>query len=133
METRPAGENYVIFGQTGSYGASFDLTSLDGSNGFRVDGIDRSDDRTSVRPQGDINGDGFGDLIIGSYGGDPFSRYSAGESYVLFGQSSGFGASLSALDLMEPMVSRLTGSTRTTKAVSKFLGVVMLTATVSTI
>ncbi len=44
---------------------------------------------------GDVNGDGFDDLIIGAYLGDAGGNAS-GETYVVFGKSGGFG---SALDL----------------------------------
>ena len=77
------------------------LAALDGANGFRLDGIDAFDNSgRSVAGTGDVNGDGIDDLIIGAYRADPGGRYSAGESYVVFGSSAGFAASLdlSALD-----------------------------------
>jgi hypothetical protein len=33
------GESYVVFGGAAGFGASFDLATLDGTNGFRLDGI----------------------------------------------------------------------------------------------
>ena len=52
--------------------ASFDLSTLDGTNGFVINGINR-DDRSgwSVSGAGDINGDGIDDLIIGAPRADP--------------------------------------------------------------
>ena len=39
---------------------------------------------------GDVNGDGFDDVIVGApYGDDGGSR--AGEAYVIFGKAEGFG------------------------------------------
>ena len=35
-----AGESYVVFGSAAGFAASLDLAALDGSNGFRLDGID---------------------------------------------------------------------------------------------
>ena len=82
--------------------ASLDLAALDGSNGFRLDGIDAltTTAAISVAGAGDVNGDGIDDLIIGAPGADPGGRYGAGESYVVFGTAAGFGASLdlAALD-----------------------------------
>ena len=37
---RRAGETYVVFGSGGGFAASLDLATLDGNNGFRLDGID---------------------------------------------------------------------------------------------
>ncbi|MDZ8106820.1 MAG: Ig-like domain-containing protein [Nostoc sp. DedQUE12a] len=96
-----AGESYLVFGSSNGFEASLNLSSLDGSNGFVIKGIDELDrSGKSVSTAGDINGDGFDDVIIGAFAADPNSIYSAGESYVLFGSSSGFGASfeLSSLD-----------------------------------
>ena len=41
----------------------------------------------SVSSAGDVNGDGFDDLIIGAYGADSKGNYT-GASYVVFGRSS---------------------------------------------
>ncbi|MEH1948846.1 MAG: tandem-95 repeat protein, partial [Nostoc sp.] len=94
-----AGESYVIFGSNSGFGASFNLLSLNGSKGFAITGIDSFDLGNSVSSAGDINGDGFDDLIIGAPGADPNGRYNAGESYVVFGSNSGFGASFNLSSL----------------------------------
>ena len=98
-----AGESYVVFGQDTvngpGFGANLDLSTLNGSNGFTLNGIDASDQSGySVSGAGDINGDGIDDLIIGAYLADPNGDNEAGESYVVFGQDTvngpGFGANL---------------------------------------
>ncbi|NES23584.1 MAG: hypothetical protein F6K41_32865, partial [Symploca sp. SIO3E6] len=96
-----AGQSYVVFGSSNGFSASFDLSSLDGTNGFILNGIAASDfSGRSVSSAGDINGDGIDDLIIGALGADPNGNSGAGQSYVVFGSSNGFSASLdlSSLD-----------------------------------
>jgi len=95
------GESYVVFGNDSGFSASLDLSTLDGTNGFVLDGIDDGDySGRSVSSAGDINGDGIDDLIIGAAGADPNGNYDAGESYVVFGKDSAFSAifDLSTLD-----------------------------------
>ena len=95
-----SGSSYVVFGRSTGFAASINLSSLDGSTGFRLDGVAEYDlSGRSVAAAGDINGDGRDDLIIGGYGADPNGDYS-GSSYVVFGRSTGFAASinLSSLD-----------------------------------
>ena len=95
-----SGSSYVVFGRSTGFAASINLSSLDGSNGFRLDGVVASDfSGNSVAAAGDINGDGRGDLVIGANGADP-NGANSGSSYVVFGRSTGFAASinLSSLD-----------------------------------
>src|SRR4028119_532868 len=90
-----AGQSYVVFGSNSSFGASFNLSALNGSNGFAINGIAAGDGSGwSVSSAGDVNGDGFDDLIIGANRADPNGIPFAGQSYVVFGSNSGFGAGL---------------------------------------
>lgn len=65
------------------------LASLDGSNGFKLSGVanlDRSG--ISVSAAGDVNGDGFDDLIVGA--DNAFENgLRRGASYVVFGFATG--------------------------------------------
>ena len=71
------------------------LADLDGSNGFVINGIDAADQSgISVSAAGDVNGDGIDDFIIGANLADPNGNSNTGESYVVFGSDTGFGASL---------------------------------------
>ena len=83
-----AGATYVVFGDK-KFSSSFDLSSLDGENGFRIDGIDEFDrSGKAVSNAGDINGDNIDDIIIGAYLADSGGHTNAGQSYVVFGANS---------------------------------------------
>jgi Ca2+-binding RTX toxin-like protein len=76
----------VVFGGStvGSSG-NFDLTSFDGSNGLVLTGNAENDYAgTSVSIVGDVNGDGFDDLLVGASGADPGTS-DEGASYLVFG------------------------------------------------
>lgn len=82
-----AGKTFVVFGgvDLGPSGV-FELSSLNGSNGFIING-ETADDRSSysISNAGDVNGDGIADLLIGAYRADPSGRSKAGKTYVVFG------------------------------------------------
>jgi len=95
-----AGTSYVLFGTQSEFPSSFDLDNLDGSNGFAIAGINAADDLgNSVSGAGDINGDGFDDLIIGADGVGANGIINIGSSYVLFGSNAGFDATFDLNDL----------------------------------
>ncbi|GLQ23912.1 hypothetical protein GCM10007853_17860 [Algimonas ampicilliniresistens] len=94
-----AGEAYVVFGGAGGFGTAdgsgrqvIDLTSLTVSQGFIIQGdVNLDNAGASVSSAGDVNGDGFDDLVVGAPGGDDGGE-NAGEAYVVFGGAGGFGA-----------------------------------------
>jgi Ca2+-binding RTX toxin-like protein len=95
-----SGASYVVFGKAAGFGATLELSGLDGTNGFQISGEAASDfSGRSAASAGDVNGDGFADLIVGAFGADP-NGASSGSSYVVFGTDAAFGATLelSALD-----------------------------------
>ena len=84
-----AGESYVIFGKA-SLPTTIDLNTL-GMAGITIFGADTGDKSGySLSSAGDVNGDGFDDLIIGAYLADASgnAKVDAGESYVIFGKAS---------------------------------------------
>ncbi|HEX7929187.1 MAG TPA: integrin alpha [bacterium] len=85
------GAVFVVFGHSSgeAWSSTLSLASLDGSNGFRLDGVaDHDYTGTSVSTAGDINGDGADDILIGAYAADN-NGSGSGSVYVVFGHSSG--------------------------------------------
>ena len=79
-----AGESYVVFGSSGGFSSQFNLSNLDGTNGFQINGLEIADQSGgSVSGAGDVNGDGIDDFLVGASGADP-----AGEIYIVFGRAA---------------------------------------------
>ncbi len=79
------GASYVIFGSQSPFPASFNLSQLNGSNGFSIPGIAVSGRLgASVSTAGDINGDNISDLVLGAFN----ASSGLGASYVIFGQNT---------------------------------------------
>eukprot|EP01030_Chromulinospumella_sphaerica_P022302 gene22302-biopygen19869 len=80
--------------------ATLALSSLDGTLGFILSGQASGDlAGRQVASAGDINGDGYDDLIVTATKTDPGGRTDAGTAYVVFGKAGGFAnLSLGALD-----------------------------------
>ncbi|RJF88872.1 hypothetical protein D3874_19385 [Oleomonas cavernae] len=102
-----ASEAYVVFGTNAGFGGTvggrqvIDLTSLSAAQGFIIQG-DTMDDHAgvSVSTTGDINGDGFADIIVGASGGSDGGNY-AGEAYVVFGSNAGFGSAVGGRQVID--------------------------------
>jgi FG-GAP repeat protein len=88
---------YVLYGHPGAAAASVDLAALSGTDGIRLGGGVTG--YVAVAAAGDVNGDGIGDLLVGSP--------NAGVTHVLFGRPSFGGATV---DVSDPqLASKLTG------------------------
>lgn len=83
------GATYVVFGNN-QFQASFNVSMLNGENGFRVNGFASIALGDSVSFVGDVNGDGLSDILIGS------SQVAA---YLVYGPFDKFPASLNVTDL----------------------------------
>ncbi len=90
-----SGASYVVFGKASGFSANINLSTLNGSNGFKLSGVEARDNLSghSVASAGDVNGDGFADLIIGARWAEP-NGWASGASYVVFGKASGFAADI---------------------------------------
>ncbi len=97
----PNGENsgasFVVFGKTD--GVAVELSDVEtGIGGFSIHGVSAFDwSGSSVNSAGDVNGDGFDDLIVGAVFDDPNGAYS-GASFVVFGKTDGTAVELSAIE-----------------------------------
>ncbi len=86
-----AGDSYIVFGKANwSATLTLDLANL-GTAGVTIFGVDVDDySGISVSGAGDVNGDGFDDVLIGAVGGDYSDNgtENVGESYLLFGKAN---------------------------------------------
>jgi hypothetical protein len=90
---------YVVFGGSG-FAASVDVNSLDGANGLRLTGPAGSFFGNGAAGAGDVNGDGFADVIVGApMASTDSTNNQAGKTYVVFGKAGAFAPSLSVASL----------------------------------
>jgi hypothetical protein len=83
-----AGAAYVIFGKASGF-ADVDLASFTSGNstGFVIKGAAAGDQLgNSVSGAGDVNGDGYADVIVGAPSADSYT----GAAYVIFAMKDGF-------------------------------------------
>lgn len=96
------GKAYVVFGSAfpGVWGTGYlNVASLNGQRGFILDST--LGGAVSVAAAGDINGDGFGDLVMGIHNGSPPNRTAAGQTYVFFGSNSQFSSVLNMSSIVD--------------------------------
>ena len=94
-----AGAAYVVFGKAGAFAPVVDLAALNGTNGFKIQGEAFGDQAGAcVATAGDVNGDGYADLLVGSWTSS-LSGTISGAAHILFGGAS-FGSvvNLAGLD-----------------------------------
>lgn len=105
--TSQLGKSFVVFGKPGGLGTALDLSTLDGTTGFRIDPVALGNGTGSaVSGAGDVNGDTFDDLIVGGAQG----KRNAGQGYVIFGRSGAFEPALALSELTEAAGFRLDGA-----------------------
>jgi hypothetical protein len=82
-----AGAAFVIFGKPTKFAPIVDLGSLDGDNGFRIEGAAGGDllGLRAAGPAGDVNGDGFDDIVVGALGADNNGLDNSGSTYIVYG------------------------------------------------
>jgi hypothetical protein len=94
---RGNGQAFVVFGQA-TRPASMSLSDVAaGRGGFAINGSGAERAGFSVAAAGDVNGDGFDDLLIGAPFSDPATGRDAGRSYVVFGKASTAAVTLASV------------------------------------
>ncbi|MBN2102784.1 FG-GAP repeat protein [bacterium] len=96
-ERNLAGMVYVIFGSAEPDNL-FDASSDDAD--MIIYGAKNNDHLGKVA-SGDINNDGYDDIIAGAYVADPEGRNSAGEVYIIYGRDDGYNEYPSIINLAE--------------------------------
>ena len=88
-DKKSVGQAYVIFGSNNlGKSGNFDLKELNGTNGFVIQGTDEFDGLgESISSAGDLNNDGFDDIIVSSPRAD-IGEDNGGKAYVVFGSST---------------------------------------------
>src|SRR5204863_222918 len=85
-----AGSTWVVFGKATGFGP-LNVTTLTPVDGFSIVGAATAERAgISVSSAGDINNDGYADIIVGAYAAD-VGGTNRGAAYVLFGKAAGFG------------------------------------------
>lgn len=103
-KARSTGNAYLIWGSRLKGFSSLDLASAGPSDVLVIQGISSNDAfGYSVSSAGDLNGDGFSDVLLGAYGVDPYGRSAAGTAYVVWGGISLRG--LGSIDLLSAVSS----------------------------
>lgn len=88
----PMGESngggaYVVFGRPDNVGPAFELSTLNGLNGFVIAGTQAHDHAgNAVSGVGDINSDSVDDILLGAHWADPAGKEKAGAAYIIYGQ-----------------------------------------------
>ncbi len=89
-----AGQAYIVFGGPTPYGMHTDLASVDAS--FQGE-ADQDEASTGLAGGGDVDGDGYDDLVVGAPGSDEPGG-NAGQAYLVLGGTGGWAMQTSLAD-----------------------------------
>ncbi|PUE44098.1 hypothetical protein B9Z34_03180 [Limnohabitans sp. Hippo3] len=125
-------DRYLVFGKAGNWNSSLTVNATTGGGtgtpavvkitpetglALNQDGNQFSLNSASMRALGDINGDGYGDLLIAASHTADFNAKDNGGAYVVFGAASGWGSDISLSNLATNGKGfRITGSVDATYA-----------------
>lgn len=99
-ENGTTGTAFVVFGSDSGLPGQINLDTLDGTTGFRLDNTAGGELGFSVAMAGDVNDDGFDDILAGAYRSSAGGTNLSGTACLVFGQSGGFAPTINdtALD-----------------------------------
>ena len=86
---------YVIYGEAGGR-SDLTLSTLTAGQGFKISGVSGENVGSFMTAAGDVNGDGYGDVIIGG-GSNDENATNAGAAYVVYGGAGLVDVSLSTM------------------------------------
>lgn len=91
----------IVFGGPGILPSTIDLEQLDGTNGFSVATGQNGFITPWLSAAGDVNDDGFDDILVGVPQANPFpdAPGSEGTAYLIFGTDQGFQALIDPTEL----------------------------------
>ena len=86
----------VVFGGPDILPSEINLNTLDGTNGFTIPTDNIRFETAWLSAAGDVNGDGFDDILVGQPGVNPIPQTDASEgvAYLIFGTDQGFPAAI---------------------------------------
>ncbi len=87
-EVEDVGAAYIVYGAA-EFSPVLYMNQLNGTNGVRLNGVAEGDlTGVSVSGAGDLNQDGYSDVIVGASGAQAGGKESAGVGYIVFGSSA---------------------------------------------
>lgn len=109
---RNSGSAYIIFGNETTNSSNIDLSQLDGTDGFRIDGVSLHNQLGyDVSDLGDINNDSCDDMAVSAPTSNSSNTSTVGKTYIVFGQAESHGPSIEATLLDGKNGFSITGTT----------------------